>query len=82
MPAQFLTPNSERTADAAEQLPPPLIYLMRDIEIANGVDAVGDSDSDVPDLVDGTKSSSDSMPPTQAGPRTTSPKYPPAQRNW
>jgi alcohol dehydrogenase class IV len=52
--AQLLAPNSERTPDAVEQLPAALIDLMRDIDIPNGVGAVGYSDSDIPDLVGGT----------------------------
>jgi hydroxyacid-oxoacid transhydrogenase len=52
--AQLLAPNSDRTADASEQLPAALIDLMRDIEIPNGVGAVGYRDSDIPDLVGGT----------------------------
>jgi hydroxyacid-oxoacid transhydrogenase len=52
--AQLLAPNSDRTADAAEQLPAALIDLMRDIDIPNGVGAVGYRDSDIPDLVGGT----------------------------
>ena len=52
--AQLLAPNADRTADAAEQLPAALIDLMRDIDIPNGVGAVGYRDSDIPDLVGGT----------------------------
>jgi alcohol dehydrogenase class IV len=52
--AQLLAPNAARTDDAAEQLPAALIDLMRDIDIPNGVGAVGYSDSDIPDLVGGT----------------------------
>jgi hydroxyacid-oxoacid transhydrogenase len=52
--AQLLAPNAEPTADAAEQLPAALIDLMRDIDIPNGVGAVGYSESDIADLVDGT----------------------------
>jgi hydroxyacid-oxoacid transhydrogenase len=52
--AQLLAPNADRTADASEQLPAALIDLMRDIEIPNGVGAVGYRDSDIPDLVGGT----------------------------
>jgi alcohol dehydrogenase class IV len=35
-------------------LPAALIDLMRDIDIPNGVGAVGYNDSDISDLVDGT----------------------------
>jgi hydroxyacid-oxoacid transhydrogenase len=52
--AQLLAPNSDRTAEPAEQLPSSLIVLMRDIDIPNGVGAVGYRDSDIPDLVGGT----------------------------
>jgi len=52
--AQLLAPNAEPTDDAAEQLPAALIDLMRDIDIPNGVGAVGYSESDIADLVDGT----------------------------
>ena len=52
--AQLLAPTSDRTADAAEQLPAALTDLMRDIDIPNGVSAVGYRDSDIPDLVGGT----------------------------
>jgi hydroxyacid-oxoacid transhydrogenase len=51
--AQLIAPNSDRTADA-ERLSAALIDLMRDIDIPNGVGAVGYRDSDIPDLVDGT----------------------------
>jgi hydroxyacid-oxoacid transhydrogenase len=52
--AHLLAPDSDRTADAAEQLPAALTDLMRDIDIPNGVAAVGYRDSDIPDLVGGT----------------------------
>jgi alcohol dehydrogenase class IV len=52
--AQLLAPHADRTTDAAEQLPAALIDLMRDIDIPNGVGAVGYGEGDIPDLVDGT----------------------------
>lgn len=52
--ARLLAPDSDRTADAAEQLPTALIGLMRDIGMPNGVGAVGYDDGDIPDLVGGT----------------------------
>lgn len=51
--AQLLAPGADRASDAAEQLPAALIDLMRDIDIPNGVGAVGYRDSDIPDLVGG-----------------------------
>lgn len=51
--AELLAPGAERPADAAEYLPSALIGLMRDIEIPNGVAAVGYHHSDIADLVDG-----------------------------
>jgi alcohol dehydrogenase class IV len=50
--AQLLAPDAARTSDA-EQLPAALTGLMRDIDLPNGVSAVGYRDSDIPDLVDG-----------------------------
>ena len=44
----------DRPADPAELLPSVLIDLMRDIEIPNGIAAVGYRESDLGDLVDGT----------------------------
>ncbi len=51
--AQLLAPDAETSADPAEQLPAALIDLMRDIDMPNGVGAVGYGDGDVPDLVGG-----------------------------
>ncbi len=51
--ARLLAPDADRCADAADQLPSALVDLMRDIDIPNGVAAVGYRDSDVPDLVGG-----------------------------
>lgn len=51
--AQLLAPDAETSADPAEQLPAALIDLMRDIDMPNGVGAVGYGDGDVADLVGG-----------------------------
>jgi alcohol dehydrogenase class IV len=52
--AQLLAPGADRPDRDAEFLPSALVALMRDIEIPNGVAAVGFTDGDIPDLVDGT----------------------------
>ena len=52
--AQMLAPGVDQPADAAEFLPSVLIDLMKDIEIPNGVAAVGFTASDIPSLVEGT----------------------------
>jgi alcohol dehydrogenase class IV len=52
--AQLLAPNAGEPEDAAEFLPTVLTDLMRDIDMPNGVAAVGFDDGDVPDLVAGT----------------------------
>jgi hydroxyacid-oxoacid transhydrogenase len=52
--AQMLAPGIDQPADAAEFLPSVLIDLMKDIEIPNGVAAVGFTTSDIPSLVEGT----------------------------
>ncbi|GAB94299.1 alcohol dehydrogenase class IV [Kineosphaera limosa] len=52
--AALLDPTLERGGEAGEQLPAALIRLMRDIGIPNGIEAVGYSASDIPDLVPGT----------------------------
>ena len=52
--AELLAPGADRPADPAELLPSVLIDLMRDIEIPNGIAAVGYRESDIGDLVDGT----------------------------
>jgi hydroxyacid-oxoacid transhydrogenase len=52
--AAMLAPNKDKLNNAAEQLPSALIDLMRDIDIPNGIGAVGYSESDIPDLVPGT----------------------------
>ena len=40
--------------DAAEYLPSVLTALMRDIDLPNGIGAVGYDEGDITDLVDGT----------------------------
>ena len=52
--AELLDPGAERTDDPAEQLPSVLTRLMRDIDLPNGIGAVGFGEGDVPELVAGT----------------------------
>jgi hydroxyacid-oxoacid transhydrogenase len=52
--AAMLAPGQETLNDAAGQLPSALISLMKDIDIPNGIGAVGYTESDIPDLVPGT----------------------------
>ena len=52
--AELLAPGADRPDDAAEYLPSAMISLMRDIDIPNGVAAVGYHHGDIADLVDGT----------------------------
>ncbi len=52
--AQLLSPGAEPTGDPAELLPSVLIALMRDIDIPDGIGAVGYDEGDIPDLVEGT----------------------------
>ncbi len=52
--AELLAPGAERPSDPAEHLPRVLSQLMRDIDIPNGIGAVGYDEGDIPDLVDGT----------------------------
>ena len=52
--AELLAPGADRPADLSEFLPGVLSELMRDIDLPNGIAAVGFGDGDVPDLVDGT----------------------------
>ena len=52
--AQLLAPNAGTPADAREFLPTVLVDLMRDIDIPNGIGAVGFDEGDIPDLVGGT----------------------------
>jgi alcohol dehydrogenase class IV len=52
--AQLLAPGAEVPSDPADLLPNILADLMRDIEIPNGVGAVGYDSGDIPALVEGT----------------------------
>jgi len=52
--AALLDPRADVTGDPAEFLPSVLTALMRDIDIPNGIAAVGYGDGDVDDLVEGT----------------------------
>ncbi len=52
--AQLLAPNAGLPTEAVDFLPMVLTDLMRDIDIPNGVGAVGFGEDDVPDLVEGT----------------------------
>lgn len=52
--ARLLAPDAEQPSDAAEFLPKVLIDLMRDIEIPNGIEAVGFTEADIDQLVAGT----------------------------
>jgi hydroxyacid-oxoacid transhydrogenase len=52
--AELLAPGADRPSDLAEFLPGVLADLLRDIDIPNGIGAVGFGEGDVPDLVEGT----------------------------
>jgi hydroxyacid-oxoacid transhydrogenase len=52
--AELLAPKADRPSDLAEFLPAVLAELMRDIDIPNGIAAVGFGESDISDLVAGT----------------------------
>ena len=52
--AELLDPTAERPADLRDFLPQVLVSLMRDIDIPNGIAAVGYDESDVDGLVEGT----------------------------
>jgi hydroxyacid-oxoacid transhydrogenase len=52
--AELLAPDLERPSDDAEYLPAALTRLMRDIDIPNGIGAVGYDEGDIPGLVEGT----------------------------
>jgi hydroxyacid-oxoacid transhydrogenase len=52
--AQMLAPEADRPDNLADFLPGVLTTLMRDIEIPNGIAAVGYGESDIGDLVEGT----------------------------
>jgi hydroxyacid-oxoacid transhydrogenase len=52
--AQLLAPGADRPARDADFLPSVITALMKDIDIPNGVAAVGFTSADIPDLVEGT----------------------------
>ena len=52
--AELLDPAADRPDDLRDLLPQVLTRLMRDIDIPNGLGAVGYAESDVDDLVEGT----------------------------
>jgi alcohol dehydrogenase class IV len=52
--AQLLAPNAGVPDNPAEFLPTVLVDLLRDIDIPNGIGAVGFAEGDIPDLVEGT----------------------------
>jgi alcohol dehydrogenase class IV len=52
--ARLLAPGVEESGEPSELLPRVLIDLLRDIDIPNGVAAVGYDESDIDDLVQGT----------------------------
>jgi len=52
--AELLGPDTDRPNDLSEFLPSVLIDLMRDIDIPNGIGAIGYRTSDIDDLVEGT----------------------------
>lgn len=52
--AELLAPAADRPSDLSEFLPTVITELMRDIDIPNGIAAVGFRDENVADLVDGT----------------------------
>jgi alcohol dehydrogenase class IV len=52
--ARLLDPRAEQTDEPPEFLPSVLTALMRDIDIPNGIGAVGYTEGDVDDLVGGT----------------------------
>jgi hydroxyacid-oxoacid transhydrogenase len=52
--AELLAPGSDRPADARDHLPAVLSRLMRDIDMPNGIGAVGYGEGDVDALVSGT----------------------------
>jgi hydroxyacid-oxoacid transhydrogenase len=52
--AEILAPGATRTDDLRDFLPQVLTGLMRDIDIPNGIGAVGYAEGDVDDLVEGT----------------------------
>ncbi|MCX6464672.1 MAG: iron-containing alcohol dehydrogenase, partial [Pseudonocardiales bacterium] len=53
--AELMDPRADKHSSPSEQLPSVLVSLMRDIDIPNGIGAVGYTEADVPDLVPGTR---------------------------
>ncbi|WP_182545754.1 hydroxyacid-oxoacid transhydrogenase [Halosaccharopolyspora lacisalsi] len=51
--AELLDPTAPKTDEPARQLPAVLTRLMRDIDVPNGIGAVGFTESDIPELVEG-----------------------------
>jgi hydroxyacid-oxoacid transhydrogenase len=51
--AELLAPGAARPDDLSELLPGVLADLMRDIDLPNGIAAVGFGEGDVPELVEG-----------------------------
>jgi len=52
--AELLEPGAERPSDLSTFLPTVLARLMRDVDLPNGIAAVGFDEGDIGDLVDGT----------------------------
>ena len=52
--AELLEPGAERPSDLSTFLPTVLARLMRDVDLPNGIAAVGYDEGDIGDLVDGT----------------------------
>ncbi|MGP0028869.1 MAG: hydroxyacid-oxoacid transhydrogenase [Streptosporangiaceae bacterium] len=52
--AAMLAPGQDKLNDPGEQLPSAVVDLMRDIDIPNGIGAVGYTEADIPNLVPGT----------------------------
>ena len=52
--ARLLTPGADAASSPAEALPAALTSLMHDIDIPNGIAAVGYTEADIPALVEGT----------------------------
>jgi alcohol dehydrogenase class IV len=51
--AELLDPRTGEIGDARERLPRAIVSLMRDIGIPSGIEAVGFSHADIPDLIEG-----------------------------
>lgn len=51
--AALLDPGIVEIGDEREMLPQAIVSLMRDIQIPNGISAVGYAEADIPDLVEG-----------------------------